>query len=366
MALSSSESELLTQTCVNMNIAANTCREVLEMLRNLGNTGVVDIATHNNSNDAHSTNSNLFHIERGAHNDTVFASYKYGAQGADGVKGQRDYWANQIIKSDELNTFGSLDVYSANYYSISKHNLTDSSGIGMSFVSANTNNIKALYYSSHALNDGLDSSKTVSSGIRYYANRSSFFNDSYGINPYSTIGFMVSTGTYGSINDVVNITFPSLYPTTNNTISLGWSGAAWKDIYTVNAVTVTSDRRAKKDIASIGSQAVDFIKALRPVSYKLKQGEGHVDPMDENGNPVSVENPSADREGIRTHWGFIAQEVKEALSTAGYEDAAVWCLADKDDPDSRQSLRYEELIAPMIKAIQQQQERIEALERKVA
>ena len=62
MALSASESALLTETCENMNVAANTCREVLEMLRNLGNTGVVDIADHNNAATPHANATNLFHV----------------------------------------------------------------------------------------------------------------------------------------------------------------------------------------------------------------------------------------------------------------------------------------------------------------
>jgi hypothetical protein len=66
-----------------------------------------------------------------------------------------------------------------------------------------------------------------------------------------------------------------------------------------------------------------------------------------------------ERPGTRWHYGLIADEVRDAL---GGIDAAIWCLADASDPESRQSLRYEELIAPLIKSIHQLHQRIEQLE----
>lgn len=362
MALSASESALLAETCTNMNVAANTCREVLEMLRSLGNTGVVDIATHNNAQGRHADDKTLLHASVGS----SYIQYNFNNGINDFTCTTASYNEKTISIEGKTKTFGNTSAGVGKITEINSHTLTDSSGTGVSFANFTQNGILALNYKLERLVDGTDSTKTASSGIRYYASRSSIFGDESKINPYGTIGFMVTQGTYGSVPDVLLLTYPALYPAASNVLSLGLSGKAFKDLYLVNAVTVTSDRRAKKDVASIGSQAVDFIKALRPVAYKLKQGEGHIDPVDENGNPIPVENPPADREGIRTHWGLIAQEVKEALSTAGYEDAALWCLADKNDPDSQQSLRYEELIAPLIKVVQQQQERIEALERKVA
>ena len=41
-------------------------------------------------------------------------------------------------------------------------------------------------------------------------------------------------------------------------------------------------------------------------------------------------------------------------------------LEDKNDPDSQQALRYEQFIAPLIRAVQEQQAQIEALRAEVA
>ena len=60
----------------------------------------------------------------------------------------------------------------------------------------------------------------------------------------------------------------------------------------------------------------------------------------------------------RFHHGFIAQEVKEVMS----ED---WGLYIENEKNDFIGLRYDELIADMVKVMQDQEKRIEALERAV-
>lgn len=59
------------------------------------------------------------------------------------------------------------------------------------------------------------------------------------------------------------------------------------------------------------------------------------------------------RAGERTFYGLIAQDVKAALDKVNAGDFAGWTLADKDDPESTQGLRYTEFVAPLIKAVQE-------------
>ena len=72
---------------------------------------------------------------------------------------------------------------------------------------------------------------------------------------------------------------------------------------------------------------------------------------------------------------MIAQEVKEAMTTAGIEDFGGYIrgtMEDGADPETapedqvRYALRYEEFIAPLIATVQQQQEQIAALEERIA
>jgi hypothetical protein len=162
----------------------------------------------------------------------------------------------------------------------------------------------------------------------------------------------------------------SLYntePGSPNAYNLGSSWYPWANVYSATAVTVTSDARAKTDIAD-SDLGLAFIKKLRPVSYRLKVGINEVEDDDEAVGPfLPGQHPKKLKAipGTRTHYGLLAQEVKEAL---GSKDAAMWILQDKNDPDSGQALRYEELIAPLIKAVQElsevvtrQQAQIDAL-----
>lgn len=190
-------------------------------------------------------------------------------------------------------------------------------------------------------------------------------------------------------------------PVSGNTYDIGSSIFTVRNIYSANAVTVGSDRRLKTDIEDT-PLGLDFINALRPVAYRLIVGDQIVakeqetdekgEPLfidvqdgteqvrvgtDERGEPIFEERPVMRREpklreavttrpGARTHYGLIAQEVREALdSVTPGVDFAGWVLENKDDPDSQQALRYEQFIAPLIKAVQEQQVQIEALRAEV-
>jgi hypothetical protein len=58
----------------------------------------------------------------------------------------------------------------------------------------------------------------------------------------------------------------------------------------------------------------------------------------------------------------MAQDVKAALKAVKCDDFAGWTLADKNDLSSEQGLRYNELIAPLIKAVQELNEQIKDLQ----
>ena len=80
---------------------------------------------------------------------------------------------------------------------------------------------------------------------------------------------------------------------------------------------------------------------------------------DENGKPIfeTTEVP-----GVRLHYGFIAQEVKQAVDASGVEDFAGWVQDDLSNPNSTQSLSYEQFIAPLTKAVQELSARVKQLE----
>ena len=103
--------------------------------------------------------------------------------------------------------------------------------------------------------------------------------------------------------------------------------------------TYTSDKRWKSDIQS-SELGLNFISKLRPVQYYRTNDEGK-----------------------KTEYGFIAQELEEALNNAGATNNGI---ISKDDA-GMYGVRYNDLISPMVKATQElnskvasQQQTIEA------
>lgn len=178
-------------------------------------------------------------------------------------------------------------------------------------------------------------------------------------------------------------------PRTDNTYSLGLSTRRWVDVWAVDTSVNSSDVRLKKDIVT-SALGLDFIKLLRPVSYKWKQTgvqevleDKEVKHLDKQGNVELVEIEkipkitgvdedgrdiveTTSREGLRDHYGFIAQEVKEALDSTGIGDSfAGWVLDDHNNPSSRQNLRYSEFISPLVKAVQELSDMVESLQQEI-
>jgi hypothetical protein len=145
-------------------------------------------------------------------------------------------------------------------------------------------------------------------------------------------------------------------PGADNTYTIGTSDSRWGSVWAANGTIQTSDERTKTQIAN-AHLGFEFIKSLRPVSYRwIEGGKRETGERNEDGTAIYESVP-----GERTHYGFIAQEVKKAVDAAGV-DFGGWLLSDKDDPDSQQALRYDQFIAPLTKALQEAITKIETLE----
>jgi hypothetical protein len=125
-------------------------------------------------------------------------------------------------------------------------------------------------------------------------------------------------------------------------------------------VVSTSDEREKTEIENT-DLGLDFVKNLRPVSYKWKVGENIVErtfEKDKNGNDNEIQTITP-RTGKRKHYGLIAQEVKEVL---GDNDFGGYI---HDTETDHMGLRYDQFIPILIKAVQEQQEIIEDLQNQI-
>ena len=144
-------------------------------------------------------------------------------------------------------------------------------------------------------------------------------------------------------------------PNSDNTYSCGNSTRRWSEVWAVNGTIQTSDVREKADISD-SVLGLDFVRALRPVSYRWKVGGNVEIGKGEDGKAVFEAVP-----GKRTHWGLLAQEVKSVADKLGV-DFGGHIITDIGDPESSQGLRYDQFIGPLIKAVQELAVRVEALE----
>jgi len=152
-------------------------------------------------------------------------------------------------------------------------------------------------------------------------------------------------------------------PAADNAYSSGTASYRWSAIYAANGTIQTSDARAKTDIAD-SELGLDFINALRPVSYKWIVGGQDVvadpdAPADDDG---VIPTRTVPRPGARTHYGLLAQEVKAALDAVGAGDFGGYIKTDVGDADSEEGLRYDQFIAPLIRAVQELTARVATLE----
>jgi hypothetical protein len=165
----------------------------------------------------------------------------------------------------------------------------------------------------------------------------------------------------------------------DNAYSLGNSGYRFGAIYLGASPIVTSDERLKTNIAPINDSIKRFLLDLEPVSYEV----------------TDTDKEPGER---RTHTGLVAQQVEQALYANGlnlldfagliispieeeYDTGEVKTFIKTNDDgeevriekpvmgkrivDSRYGMRYEELIAPMLALIQDQQKQIDELTKRV-
>ena len=157
-------------------------------------------------------------------------------------------------------------------------------------------------------------------------------------------------------------------PGADNAYSLGVSGTRWSAVWAANGTIQTSDEREKKDIVD-SDLGLDLITKLRPVSFKWKVGQNVVSSevvKDEEGNPIldeegneKTESVLTPREGKRTHYGLIAQEVEEVLDGKDFGGFI------HDEETDTKGLRYDQFVPLLIKSIQELNDKIAILESKL-
>ncbi|PKP49510.1 MAG: hypothetical protein CVT94_04920 [Bacteroidetes bacterium HGW-Bacteroidetes-11] len=122
--------------------------------------------------------------------------------------------------------------------------------------------------------------------------------------------------------------------TASNQVRIGNTAVTYAGVQV--AWTITSDIRWKENVQT-SDLGLHFINSLNPVSYERKNDENK-----------------------KTEFGFIAQELEKTLQEFNVTNSG---MLTKDD-EGMLSLRYNDLIAPMVKAIQELKTENDALKLK--
>lgn len=169
----------------------------------------------------------------------------------------------------------------------------------------------------------------------------------YAISAYRCTGGINKGGNGVGISDEANYfrTYNNAGSPVDNVMGLGSSNARWKQLYAATTSISTSDRNMKDNIRKLTDIHRNFFMKLVPVSFTFKDGESG-----------------------RTHVGFIAQDVEQAMNECGLtaldfagfcKDVKVETYLDEESGNYKEktaydnngneqyiySLRYEEFIA---------------------
>ena len=133
--------------------------------------------------------------------------------------------------------------------------------------------------------------------------------------------------------------------TSDDQVDLGEPSIRFDDIYATNGTIQTSDQNEKNTITD-SDLGLDFVNRLAPKSYIF------------NGK-------------TRTHYGLIAQDVETVLSDISKETSEFAGFIkddiseEQDGSQYRYGLRYTEFIGILIKALQEADDKIDALTARV-
>ncbi|MCZ7603179.1 MAG: tail fiber domain-containing protein [Melioribacteraceae bacterium] len=274
----------------------------------------------NSDNSAFGVNS---HYNNKGYNNSVFG---YNSQYSSGTSGY------------ENSTFGAYTLQS-NYQG---HN-NSAFGFGSLYSHTAGESNSAIGYKSLYTNDECVYNTALGYFTLYHSTDGSHI---------SAIGYQaLLNNTTGVRNSALGYDAGSLITTGSNNIAIGYdaqvpSGSSSNQIRVGNtsityagvqvAWTVTSDKRWKENIQS-SPLGLEFISKLNPVIYTRNNDEKQ-----------------------RTEFGLIAQELEEVLKEFNIENPGMLTI----DDDGYYHLRYNDLLSPMIKAIQELGMRCEELRMK--
>jgi hypothetical protein len=280
------------------------------------------------------------------------------------------------------NTAGSRNTAIGLHAMFSNTTGTDNTAIGIDALVNNTQGDSNMAIGNFALNDnitglsntgiGLNALGSNITGSRNTSNGLSALHSNTSGNGNTALGFeAMSDNTIGSFRTAIGVNSNSAGASFSNNTGIGYNAicSASNQVRIGNSEvtsiggfvdwTNVSDARFKDNVSEnvIG---LDFINALRPVTYTMDVhaiDSWFAENYDQR--DPSLTFSGFDKEKI-VYSGFIAQEVEATAKSLGYDYSGI--DAPKNDKDYY-GLRYSTFVVPLVKAVQEQQVQIEELRR---
>lgn len=195
--------------------------------------------------------------------------------------------------------------------------------LGFSSLSSNLAGNGNTAIGTQSLFNNFGDEMTNTGGYNTAVGNASLFGNISGIGNSSLghqSGFNITTGNYNTA-----IGYDAQVPdgTLSNQVQIGNDNVSYAGVKV--SWTYGSDRRLKSNILN-SNLGLNFISKIRPVSY--------------------IRNSDVKQ---KSEYGFIAQEIEDVLKESGVDNSGMITVND----DGIYGLRYNDLLAPMVKAIQE-------------
>jgi hypothetical protein len=309
MALTADQTALLQTAIENLNKSVEVNQEVLEICKSVGNTGVVDIALHNNDPEAH---ANL---------ETVHASVGY--QIGTSYNTERAY-ARFVRSVNDENTYGNIWYDNYACQGATSHE-TGASGCSIrniyyvkdwsNFVSSDGQDFSVCSFIARLSYNGEDGTKT------YKSTHVLDYRIDNGKNK-----IFIGVGNSDTGNSQFFFEEKCFRP--NNICDIGSSTFQFKDLYLQNSPIVSSDERLKQDIENVPEKVFKAWARVNFKQYRFKEA-------------VASKGDEA-----RKHVGLIAQHILTAFEAEGLDaiDYGIVCHDSWDDQYEYETVTDQEAV----------------------
>lgn len=281
----------------------------LKFWADMDGDGDYDADVYSKDNFYLACKSNI-HLIRGQ-NDDLTQAENYGRIVIAGTTNTNFIQTGKNYSGSELKHLAFSNYRSTDYFMIFNHN-TGFTGIGKYYSDP-----KARCHIASDENTVLILENKSGENVRLSFKTSSDDEDNY-LN--STIGIEDGVMTFRTNNerklriDTDNYVLPGIASTTN----LGSSEYPWANIYSVNSLTVTSDKRFKTDISNIDEKIFDAWENIEYKQYKIKNGDDKI------------------------HFGILAQDIVAEFEKVGL-NALDYGLVVYDEENDIYNVRYDEV-----------------------